>query len=326
MEQTKNTNRLELAKTALAVLKRQIRPQVSRANLAVTYVCNYHCATCHVWRIKPNYYNELRPREIEKIIDQNKLIWLSITGGEPFLRSDIADCLKVCSEKLRVTSIITNGSKPAFIEDTINKMLQTGNSIVTINVSLEGNKTTHDNFTRVATSWDKAIETLDRLSRIRCNRLKLGIEHLISKHTLGQYDYIRQIAKLFRANTTFTIEQDAFYYNKKCDNAINLEMPKTQFKANLFQLVNELFISKAHNHRNHNGARCVAGEYSCFIDPYGTVYPCIFYIPQHPIFNLRDTSYRIGKLDCNKLRAECSGCWTPCESYATMIFRPWRLL
>src|SRR6476659_3386760 len=63
-----------------------------KVNLALTYWCQYKCKTCNIWRRKQT--DELTTGEIIEFIRQNPLVsWVDLTGGEIFLRRDIADIL-----------------------------------------------------------------------------------------------------------------------------------------------------------------------------------------------------------------------------------------
>ena len=134
---------------------------------------------------------------------------------------------------------------------------------------------------------------------------------------------MKRMAKEMDVNLAFTLEQSSFFYGNIGDYIEKIEMPKATAKLSPLGMAGFMFQHRANGDR----ASCVAGEYSCFIDPFGIVYPCIFYcVPEKAMKDLRRTEYEIGKLDCKETVERCSGCWTPCETYATMMFRPWRLL
>jgi radical SAM protein with 4Fe4S-binding SPASM domain len=78
--------------------------------------------------------------------------------------------------------------------------------------------------------------------------------------------------------------------------------------------------------------RCHSLRSSCFIDPWGTVFPCITY--SKPIGSLRDHDMRLTPIwEGEKTRrlqgeiwnGECPQCWTACEAYQSILgnlFRP----
>jgi radical SAM protein with 4Fe4S-binding SPASM domain len=72
--------------------------------------------------------------------------------------------------------------------------------------------------------------------------------------------------------------------------------------------------------------RCHALRSSCFIDPWGTVYPCISY--DRPLGSLRETDMALapiwGRQATRQVQSEiwegqCPRCWTPCEAYQSII-------
>lgn len=323
------SHQLSVLATAIFIMSRMVKPRISRANLAVTYRCNHRCKPCNIWKRHQDdsagAEAELTAAEIRTILEKNGMIWVSLTGGEPFLRDDIADILHVCLDALKLTSVVTNGSRPAFTEHVLRTTLGMSRGILAVNVSLHGSPDIHDAFTGKPGSWDSAVETLKRLSPIRCKRLHLGIEHILSVHNdYGQAEYIEKLAESLRVSTTFVREQHSPYYDNMEQTIVRQgRLPQPPLSTDIIGLANRIFVSLE---RRGKARGCVAGEYSCFIDPYGVTYPCLFFTPTYPVKSLRLSGYEIGDLDCRQLVSRCDGCWTPCETYATMMFRPWRLL
>ncbi len=82
--------------------------------LALTYRCNAHCTMCDVWRLSDHGY-ELEPELFAKF--PTCLRNVNITGGEPFMRKEIAQIIGVLRKsnpKLRMV-ISTNGLAPKLI-------------------------------------------------------------------------------------------------------------------------------------------------------------------------------------------------------------------
>lgn len=312
-----------LANVALEVSKRIASPRMSRANIVLTYRCNYRCLTCNMWlraMARPEELGmELQADELEKVFRDNGLFWATYTGGEVTLRPDLEDLFLVGGRNLKVLSTTSNGSHPIVLEKAVRKALAETDVMITVSISLEGNRLAHDKFTRVEWSYDRAVETLQRLALIRCNRLKVGIEWLASSHTMGQYAHIKELAQSLGVGLTIAQEQEAEYYKNLNSKREPPPMPRQQLTLNPLNLMGYAFTRKVRN------IGCVAGKYSVFINPQGIVYPCLFKMPEYPLVNLRESNYQIGKLDCKNIIKECEGCWTPCETYAAMIFRPHRL-
>ena len=71
-----------------ATAKRQRTPV--HLILFVTDQCNAKCVTCFYWE-NLNQGESLQPEHIENISRSlGRLLWLDISGGEPFLRKDLA--------------------------------------------------------------------------------------------------------------------------------------------------------------------------------------------------------------------------------------------
>ena len=318
--------RLQNAKIGLEIIKRYAKPRISRANFALTYVCNQRCKSCNIWQLyqgNSKVDEEVTVEEFEKVLDNNDLMWMSLTGGEPFLKQGIDEILGLCVERLELTSIVTNGTMPVETESAIKKALARGDGLLTVNVSLEGGKVCHDEFVGRNGSYEKVVETLGRLSMVKNGRLKVGIEQLVSnKVSRGNLELVESIAKSLGVSLTYTVEQNSSYYRNEGEAVGGGQVPVVEMRPEPFSIMARLFTQGIGKRKKS----CVAGEFSCFIDPYCVVYPCLFYTPTEPLVNLRESGYVIGKLDCKELVGECEGCWTPCETYATMVFRPWRLL
>ena len=80
-----------------------------KLTFAITYRCQSRCLTCNIWQMKPT--NELGLDEIRKFAMANSFKWIEITGGEPFLRSDIVEVVKAFlegSKDLYIVTIPTN--------------------------------------------------------------------------------------------------------------------------------------------------------------------------------------------------------------------------
>ncbi|TAN42245.1 MAG: radical SAM protein [Nitrospirae bacterium] len=78
-----------------------------------TYSCNLRCQTCFRWTSSPNE-EELGLEEWTSVIERLKnwigTFSLSITGGEPFLKSDMLDIIKYATGQGITTSVSSNGS------------------------------------------------------------------------------------------------------------------------------------------------------------------------------------------------------------------------
>lgn len=139
--------------------------------LFVTAKCNSKCKTCFYWKDVNNTKKELELKNIKTIFDtMPKTACVLITGGEPFLRSDIADVLILTAnnENILSVSINTNGTMPDKIDYVMRNVLRQRKNPKNyfINISLDGFRPTHNKI-RGINCYDQAIETINMISELK---------------------------------------------------------------------------------------------------------------------------------------------------------------
>jgi MoaA/NifB/PqqE/SkfB family radical SAM enzyme len=72
-----------------------------------TFRCNGRCHMCDIWKYPTKPEEEIKPSVLEKLPDG--LGRINLTGGEPMLREDIEDVVRVLYKKCRLLEISTNG-------------------------------------------------------------------------------------------------------------------------------------------------------------------------------------------------------------------------
>jgi MoaA/NifB/PqqE/SkfB family radical SAM enzyme len=247
----------------------------------------------------------------------------------------------------KMVSLTTNGFSPSKIFSDVTAALgSSSNSHFAINVSMNGSKLVHDDISGTPGSFDNAKETLSRLRSIKDSRLSVGVSYTSSSYNKWEFNtYLREMEDIGIGleNITFGMGQDSpsYYQSKRLSGTI---YPGEEYIKDFSEKVLEglhvgadplRWVSKKYlegflkGYQNGNSPKCVAGQYTLMLDPYWNVYPCMFYCPSKPCGNLRNENLRISNLDFNRCRSivqTCPGCWTPCETYSTIIFRPWRCL
>lgn len=153
-------------KVASCYFRSSVEPPYRKALLQITERCNLHCAHCF---ISAGNYGETMSIEIIRnvVIPRLKdcqVISVTLTGGEPFVHSDIIEIVSLLrSVEIRV-GICTNGT---FISQEQMEMLAKIGD-VHLNVSLDGFRPeSHGKFRGDRASFVKTIETILRLSRYR---------------------------------------------------------------------------------------------------------------------------------------------------------------
>lgn len=252
-------------------------------------------------------------------------MWVSLTGGEPTLREDIGAILILSSMYVQMVNITTNGSNPRELESGIRDALQKGSAFISCNLSCEGNEQYHNEFVGKKDSWGSMIESVQRLKLLRCDRFSVKLETVLTSENDGES--VRKLAKKLNVPLTYAIEQEAeFYRNKNVPNPQpknSIKLPKMRLSPmpTSDELANYFLLREFQSEKK---MACVAGQYSVFIDPYLTVYPCILRYPKNSLGSLRD-GYSLQGMATSLFLKNCH-CATPCETQVGMMFRPWRVL
>ena len=136
--------------------------------LKVTQACNLRCKHCFYYGNSDFYNknNEFSTEEfynlIDFLVDDLNVLFLTLTGGEPFVRSDFMDILSYIKSKNIPVRIQTNGT--LINEDIVLKLkdiLDLKNDL--IHISLEGADKESNDTLRGEGTFDKVISTVKLL-------------------------------------------------------------------------------------------------------------------------------------------------------------------
>ena len=139
--------------------------------LYLTSRCNFRCPMCfYLDEIADPEKEEMALPEMERMSRSlGRLIQLSLTGGEPFLRTDIPEIVDIFARNNRVqyVTIPTNGSLTERIAATVERVTRDHPEIsFRIALSLDGFPEDHDKI-RGGNSFEKIEATLTVLEGIR---------------------------------------------------------------------------------------------------------------------------------------------------------------
>ncbi|MBU1628278.1 radical SAM protein [bacterium] len=171
----------------------------------VTAKCNSRCDICFFWeQIKEGYHGEeLTLDEISKITKKaDKILHLLLSGGEPFLREDIAEIVRcfTLNNSTRLVSIPTNASLPDKIERDVKKILSENPFVhLNVNMSLDGIGKDHDLIRGHKGCFEKLEETYRRLKSIQGQYKNLGI-NIQTVFTKKNHEKMEELAAHVRDN------------------------------------------------------------------------------------------------------------------------------
>jgi radical SAM protein with 4Fe4S-binding SPASM domain len=341
-----------------SIIRAKLEKKPYKLNLAVTAKCNSRCKTCNVWqkyRQNPQIAKkDLTSQEIDKIFSRlpRSFVWLSLSGGEPFLRSDI---VKICQSavlnmpSLALISIPTNGLLGDQIITKVKQIMDLPLPNLFINFSLDGPEKIHDYVRGVKGGFQKTWHTYHKLLDLAAKHktLNVNIETTISGYNI---DYLEGFFKDLLAHghkITITIAHSGYLYKniqgkkeytklnnhgrklKKIISQINQDL---SYRAPT-ELVERIYLNNILHYYKKPKKQpfpCLAMKYSIAMDSQGNITPCFMW--GEKVGNIKDYNYDMKKMwqkkqsKINTLRhtiinEKCPNCWTPCEAYQAIINR-----
>jgi MoaA/NifB/PqqE/SkfB family radical SAM enzyme len=288
--------------------------------------------------------------EVQDLLSENvgflrDITSIQITGGEPYLREDLPELIHAIRGYLpRATIWIpTNGLTPRRIEAATREMLKDDGMRLGVSVSMDGVRGTHDAIRGIEGSFDRAVETLRLLYFLgeKHAGLSVSVGMTVTNENHEELPKVWSLAKKHGADFSFRPVNfsDIYYRNSGAsptpsDCAERLlptlqSMGKTliETKGLRHAVTNLRYMQGALDYIREPGGRrlpCRAASASFFIDPYGSVYPCLFI--GDALGNVKEE--KLSKIWRSKAAGEarkmisrgcCPGCWVECEAYREIV-------
>lgn len=153
---------------------------------AVSNKCNLRCSMCNALASRKGE-RELDLSEIEKLANILKNLEVAIivlTGGEPLIRKDSPEIIKLFSDRGMEVRLQTNGI--LVDEEIVKNLIQSGLREVTISLdSLDAQK--YDEITGVVGSWQRIIKGIALFSQYLPEKANMsGINVVVSKRNIEE--------------------------------------------------------------------------------------------------------------------------------------------
>ncbi len=245
------------------------------ASIITTYRCNAKCHMCNIWKFPTKIEEECSPSVYEKLPLVHSF---NVTGGEPFLRSDLADIIAILKKKSKRVVISSNG----YFTDRVLKLFE-NNKDIGIRVSLEGLPKANDELRGLNDGFDHGIRTLTELDRMGVKDIGFGIT--VSDRNAKDLLELYHLSKMMKLEFASAALHNAYYFHKFDNKFDEPEMVKQEFK----KLIQELLKSKKikdwfRAYFNYGLTQyvdgkprllpCGMGRDSFFVDPGGRVLAC----------------------------------------------------
>ena len=247
------------------------------ASLEVTRLCPLKCLHCLNNSGKADE-NEMNTQEIKLVLNklsQMGVQKLLITGGEPLARNDFEKILKYASENFFVILVNSNGY---LVNDSLIKEIKKFGENIFFQISLDGNKETHNKLRGVDDSYDKAINAIRVLS---LNKIPVIVASTINKDNFNQMESVTLDAKNNGAKQiSFSSTLD---YGRAKENSLanNIDISKIAENAHFLdkKYTDSNFIVAIEDNIDHTNEikrkGCGAGVSQICIRPNGDIAPCV---------------------------------------------------
>lgn len=250
-------------------------PQPTDASIILTYRCPMRCLMCNIWQNPTDKTREITAADLRSL---PRLKFINLTGGEPFVREDLAEIVEECYRHTGRIVISTSG----WFSDRVIALAERFPDIG-IRISIEGLARKNDELRGREGGFDRGLSTLLTLKEMGLKDIGFGctVSNHNSTDMLSLYRLSRSLGLEF-ATAAF---HNSYYFHKS-DNAItNRDRVKADFRELIDSQLKEnhpkswfrAFFNMGLINYIDGRPRllpCEAGTTNFFIDPYGEVYPC----------------------------------------------------
>jgi len=296
--------------------------------------CNLSCSHCFYHDSLNKRFNELTLEEINTFTKtMDPLLTLVLTGGEPYLRHDLDQIVKIFYEntKVPIVNIPSNGWYLEKMDKQIrNMMVWCPELVLNQMISIDGLEEDHDKI-RMGIhkgSFKKALETIEHLKKLQKEfeqRLNIGIiTTFTSENQKKIKDIIEGIYELTKPdNITITLVRGE--PKEKVNENLDMKLYKeaVEFRNSLFYskkmpghkkfpgnklatagrvILNDM-VEKIYETNNYQSP-CFSANLSGVMYPEGQVYPCEILDETHKIGNIRDFNLNFRNLWLSKKAKE----------------------
>ncbi len=320
-----------------------------KLNFCMTYLCQSRCMICSIWQMKPQ--GELTIDEIRSFTKKNNSFrWVNLTGGEPFLRSDIVEVARAFVENCKDLYVVTTPTNSLcdlkMVERKIRDILELGVPRYIMTVSLDGHRELHDKLRGIPGNFDKAMENYKMMLGIKKDypNFDAVFGYTMSRLNLGQFEQTFQSVKKFFPDIEYTdfhinlAQTSSMYYKNGAQSVspigeeasmeISQMYSKRKRLLDPMHLIEDAFMRKlitfAKSGKPPMKSRGL--DASLYLDSWGNVYPSIMW--DKKIGNIRDVDYDLANLwhtpIAEEVRKEIMDGkepveWTACEAHQSLV-------
>jgi MoaA/NifB/PqqE/SkfB family radical SAM enzyme len=264
---------------------------------------------------------------------------INISGGEPFLRSDLPEILAAIKENNGQARLVisTNGFQPGKTQRLL-PAIRAGDPNVAMRVSIDGMQETHDRIRGIPGGFDKCVQTLDLCRQAGVE--DLGIGFTLLDENVHELDRVHAFAEERDLQLSITVALDSpiYFGNDKeelrpknshalrqaMSRVIQVQYRKWNLKENFRGWFNKTLLE--YHETGKRRFTCDGGSGFFYMDSFANVFLC--HILDVKIGNLREQSWEDlwGSTAAGAARdfaATCDRCWLICTSKSQIMEHKW---
>lgn len=251
--------------------------------LFVTGRCTFRCKHCFIEKFDRHSSKDPPLDVIDRLAsDLPNLVVLMITGGEPFLRNDIPEIVRLFSVNSCpwTISIATNGFLTEKIVGTVEQILNLPdfhNQLV-VTISFEGTEEDHDNNRGCAGSYEKGIASAKELKNLQASYSKLELGANLTLIPGNEKSILHAAHELSDMNLFSFLSQNIYRDGRPCNACRKIDTRVYQQLSKFVQDYSQSicsnrnsFLGKWHHFKEHCQADLIAR--TCYSNAYQGV-PC----------------------------------------------------
>ena len=251
----------------------------------LTYRCNERCIHCY---LDHEDHGEMNTAEIKNVLEQlaqSGTLFLTLSGGEIFLRDDLFELLEFARALHFDISLKTN----ALLIDAERAKKLRALSVRRIQISIySAEPAVHDAITKIRGSLERSLIAIRFL---QAEGLQVKIACPLMKQNLMAYRNVQALAAElgvpYVLDMTITPKMDGDMSLLQLRNSVQDLLPilqdptlnpassSSQDGVQATQVATGSATSSGIESEAYEDIPCSAGHNSCYISPYGDVFPCV---------------------------------------------------
>jgi radical SAM protein with 4Fe4S-binding SPASM domain len=243
------------------------------AQIDITYRCNERCVHCY---LDHDDHGEMTTAEIKHLLDEMAeagVFILTFSGGEIFMRKDFFELLEYARKKTFCVKLKTNAV--LIREREAARIRELG--VESIQISIYSHRPeVHDAITLVPGSLKRSI---DGIRFLKSQGLRIVIANVLMTKNMQDYPGVRALAEELGVEATLDPTVSPMMDGDRSILSLGVGEAALQQVFRDQGLVGDVeefcAVPTTPGEDALQSLPCSAGHTSCYVSPYGDVYPCV---------------------------------------------------